>query len=69
MYSPEVVQKVAVWRQRIATNQLTEAEMQEIVNTLRAGRTGAAIASETSRRKTAKAAVPDAEDMLKELGL
>jgi hypothetical protein len=69
MYSPEVVQKVAVWRQRIAANQLTETEMQDIVNTLRAGRVGAAVASEASRRKTAKAAVPDADDMLKELGL
>ncbi len=69
MYSPEVVQKIAVWRQRIAANQLTESEMTEIVQTLRAGRASAAVASDTARRKSAKAAIPDAEDMLKELGL
>jgi len=67
--SPDLVSKIQIWRQRSRDGSLTEADMAEAVLALRGDRKSAAIASDTSRRKTAKAVVPDADDMLKELGI
>lgn len=67
MYSPELQSKVAVWRQRAVEGTLTREEMREAIALLRQGRVGAAIASETSRKKSAKAAIPTATDLLAEL--
>jgi uncharacterized membrane protein YsdA (DUF1294 family) len=61
-------EKVAIWRQKAQNNTLTVDEMKEAVLALRQGRVGAAIASDASRRKTAKAVVPSADDLLSELG-
>lgn len=60
--------KIALWRQKALEGTLTLDEMKEAVRALRAGRLTAAAASDTSRRKAAKAAIPSADDMLEELG-
>jgi hypothetical protein len=67
--SPETASRIQIWRQRARDGTLTEADMAEAIAALRGERQGAAIASDTSRRKNAKAAVPDAESMLAELGV
>jgi hypothetical protein len=67
--SPELTSKIQIWRQRFRDGNLTEADMAEAIAALRGERKGAAIASDTARRKTAKSAIPDADSMLKELGL
>lgn len=67
--SPDLVSRVQIWRQRAKEGSLTEADMAEAIAAIRGDRKSAAIASDTSRRKTAKAVVPDADDMLKELGI
>lgn len=66
--TPEIQAKMAIWRQKIADNTMTEGEMLEAVQVLRAGRLRAAAASDTSRRAKAKAEIPSADDMLNELG-
>ena len=66
--SPEMQSKIAVWRARADAGTLTEAEMTEGIRALRADRFGAATASDTAKRTRAKAAIPDADDLLKELG-
>lgn len=67
--SPEVASKIALWRARIADGQeLSIEEQAEAIRILRADRVGAAVASETSRRKKAKAEIPTAADLLSELG-
>jgi hypothetical protein len=67
--SPELTSKIQIWRQRSRDQTLTEADMAEAILALRGERRGAAIASDTARRKTAKSAIPDADSMLKELGI
>lgn len=66
--SPEMQSKIAVWRAKAEAGTLTEQEMVEAIRALRADRFGAATASDTAKRKRAAAAVPDADDLLKELG-
>ena len=60
-------QRIALLRAKAAANQLTEQEMAEAIILMRAERVGAAVASETSRRKKAIAEIPDADEMLKDL--
>ena len=71
--TPELNAKIALWRQQLASGSLSPAEeealMVEAVKVLRAGRVGAAIASDTSRRAKAKAEIPSADDLLGEMGL
>ncbi|TXH42216.1 MAG: hypothetical protein E6Q97_36070 [Desulfurellales bacterium] len=70
MYDAETQAKIANWRARISNGEiLPPAEMAEAIRLLRAGRVGASIASEKSRRTKAKAEVPDADALLKEMGL
>jgi hypothetical protein len=66
--TPEINQRVALLRAKAASNTMTEADMVEAIKLLRAGRVGAAAASDGARRKTAKAAIPDADSLLDELG-
>jgi hypothetical protein len=63
----DIQQKVALWRQKALDNTLTVEEMREAVGVLRQGRIGAAIASDTARRKKAVKVVPSADDLLSEL--
>lgn len=66
--SPEMQSKVAIWRAKAGAGTLTEEEMVEAIKGMREGRYGAAVASDQAKRKAAKAVVPDADDLLKELG-
>jgi hypothetical protein len=66
--NPEVQSKIAIFRQKAADNTLTEDDMREAIKILRAGRMSAATASARSKT-TAKAAIPNADDMLAELGM
>ncbi|MDE2097542.1 MAG: hypothetical protein KGL39_09875 [Patescibacteria group bacterium] len=66
--TPETQAKIAIWRQKAVEGTLTVEEMKEAIHLLRAGRIGAHIASDTSRRKKAKADIPSADDLLAELG-
>ena len=65
--SPEVIQKIAVWRQKAAAGTLTEDEMREAIKQLRAGREAASAASAVAKRKTATKVIPKADDLLDEL--
>lgn len=67
--SPELQSKITLWRARAANGTLTQEEMREAIAALRADRIGAAIASDKSKRAKAKAEIPDAGDLLKEMGL
>jgi len=66
--TPEINQRVAILRAKAASNTMTEQDMVEAIKLLRAGRVGAAAASDGARRKSAKAAIPDADTLLGELG-
>ena len=66
---PELQQKISLWRQRAAEGTLTRPEMLEAVRALREGRANAQAASDSSVRKRAVAAIPHADDLLKELGM
>lgn len=59
--------KITTWRQKAAEGTLTLDEMKEAIVALRQGRVAAAAASQTAKRKVAKAAVPSAEDLLSDL--
>jgi len=60
-------EKVSIWRQKANDGTLTVEEMKEAIIALRQGRVGAAIASDSARRKTAKKEIPSADDLLSEL--
>ena len=64
--SLELQAKIADWRLRAITGDLTVEEMIEAAKYLRAGRCSAATA-QSAARKTAKAVVQSAEDLLSEL--
>jgi len=66
--TPEVNQRIAILRAKAAAGTLTESDMVEAIQFLRAGRVGAQIASDTSRRKKATVDIPDADDLLREMG-
>lgn len=66
--TPELASKVQTWRARAIDGSLTREEMKEAITALRAGRVGASIASDKSRRAKAKAEIPDAMDLLAEMG-
>jgi hypothetical protein len=65
MISPELQSKIAEWRRRAVTNELTEEEMREAVALLREGRL--ASAQSAAVRKKAIKAIPHADDLLGEL--
>jgi len=48
---------------------MTAEDMAEAIRALRADRVGASIASDKSKRAKAKAEIPDANDLLSEMGL
>ena len=67
--SPELQSKLAVWREKAAQGTLSMEEMKEAIGFLRADRRAAATQSKSSRTAKAKAQIPAAEDLLKDLGL
>lgn len=68
--TPEVQAKIANWRARCAGqgDPMTLEEYKEAILILRGGRQQALKASDSSKRTKAKAAIPDADDLLSELG-
>ena len=68
--SPELNSKIAIWRAKCADGTITLDEYKEAIKALRGDRSSAHAASEASgkKRAAAKAAIPDADDMLSELG-
>lgn len=67
MRTPEEETKLAIWRQKALDGTLTEAEEREAVALIRGTRHSAAYASETARRKKAKAEIPSADDLISEM--
>ncbi len=65
--TPELQAKIAGWRQKAIDGTLSVEEMKEAIIALRGDRLSAAHASEASKRKTAKAVIPSANDLLAEL--
>lgn len=65
--SPELLAKIAVWRQKASEDTLSLDDYKEAICALRNGRVSASIASDTSRAKAAKVAIPSADDLLGEL--
>lgn len=61
--NPELQQKIAVWRQKAITGDLSLDECKEVVRLIRAGRMEAAKASASAKRATAKKAIPNAEEL------
>lgn len=66
--SPELQSRIATWRAKAADGSITLDELKEAVAAMRADRVSASYASETSKRKKAKVTIPDADDLLAELG-
>lgn len=60
--------KIASWRQRSAEGTLTLEEMKEAIHHLRQGRMAAAQSASVAKKKAAAKAVPNADDLLGELG-
>lgn len=65
--SPEQQQRLTILRARQDSGEITLDEMKEAVLILRQGRVSAAAASDSSKRKKAATAIPNADDMLGEL--
>lgn len=59
---------IAQLRAKAVDGTLTLEEMQAAIKLIRGDRTAAAKASSSSKTRQAKAVIPDADDMLKELG-
>lgn len=64
----QTIARINELRRKAIEGTLTEADMIEGVQLLRADRRSAAVASETVRKKKAVAAIPDADTLLDELG-
>jgi len=68
MPTPELDAQIAIWRQKALDDTMTPAEYKLAIDALREGRMSAARASDAARRKKARAVVPEADDLLAELG-
>ena len=66
MLSPEDNQRLAIIREKNARGEATPDDLREFVRIQREGRMAALNASDASRRKQAKAVVPNADDLLDE---
>lgn len=66
--NPELQAKIAMWRYKAAQGTLTPEDEKEAIAALRSGRIGAAVSSERARTARAKVAIPDANDLLNEIG-
>lgn len=65
--TPEAIQRLNVLRAKVIDNTATKEELMEGIKLMRADRMTAQAASETSKRKSVKAAIPKASDLLSEL--
>lgn len=67
--SPELQSKLSIWRQKAADGTLSMDELKEAVAFLRSDRKAAAVSSPAKKTAKAKAAIPDADTLMKELGI
>ena len=67
--TPEMMSKISEWRAKAIDGTLSEAEMAEAIKMLRQDRTAALAASAAVKKKAAQTVIPDADDLLRELGL
>lgn len=65
--TPEQQAQLQLYRQRALDGTLSLDDMRKAIVMLRAGRVGAQIASDASRRKKAIVEIPNADDLIKEL--
>lgn len=66
--TPEVMSKIAIWRQKAVEGTLSSDEMKEAILVIRGDRRSAAHASDGARKKAAVKVIPSADDLLDELG-
>lgn len=66
MYGPETLSKLALFRQKVADNSITDAELKEATALLRADRKSAT-ENAAKRRTAARKAVKSADDLIAEL--
>ncbi len=67
--TPELLAKIAIWRQKAIEGTLTIDDQREAIAVMRDGRLGASVSSDQARRAKAKKTIRSAEDLLGELGL
>lgn len=67
MYSPELNSKLAIFRQKVADNTITDEELQEGVALLRQERKSAVVNSAKKKSAAARAPAKSADDLLSEL--
>lgn len=67
LFSPELSSKLAILRHKAAEGTATPDDLKEAILMMRQGRQAALAASEGAKRKTAKAAIPNADALLDEL--
>lgn len=67
LYSPETLAELAILRRKAEEGTASMDDMRRAVLLLRQDRKAAVTSSETKRRVTAKAVIPDADTMLSEL--
>lgn len=68
LLSAEDLAKIAIIRAKNEAGTATVEDFKEFIKTLRQGRESSLAASAGARRKTAKAAIPNADDLLDEMG-
>ena len=66
MYGPETIAKLALFRQKVADKTITDAELAEATQLLRADRKSAT-ENAAKRRTAARKAVRSADDLIAEL--
>lgn len=65
--SPELINKVAEWRRKMADGTITLQEQKEAIIALRQNRMAAAAASTKSKKPSSKKPTKSADDLLSEL--
>lgn len=68
MLSAEAQAKMLMWRQKCIDRTISEEEVREAMALLREQRSTAATATAKAKVAKAKAVIPTADDLLKELG-
>lgn len=67
--TPELQSKMILWRSKAVDGTLSQEELKEAMAALRGARKSAASSTTAAKAKKAKAAVPSADDLLKEMGM
>lgn len=67
--TPELQSKMILWRSKAVDGTLSQEELKEAMAALRGVRRSAAASTTAAKAKKAKAAIPSADDLLKEMGM